>query len=274
MHMRSLLTTSMPIVFAVCLITTPAGRAQEAGADAAPPARPSVGNAPRPAAESPAAPFTMKDAVRELRVKFKAGGAIMYFLLGLSVASLAFVIERTIRLRQSRIVPLAFSGEVDRLWAEGNLKEIRRLCDANSKHALSKIVRFIVDRRRASLDDINNAVGDIAAREMGRHQMLTYPLAAIAALAPLMGLFGTVLGMILSFDKVAIAGEMGDPSLLAEGISKALVTTAFGLLVAIPTVFFYNIFKFRTVSLATRLEEVTTALIHDWFLPKDESDEM
>jgi biopolymer transport protein ExbB len=269
MTMRYRFIPSVLAALAICVMAAAVAHAQESGRESPPADSASVGAA----VPSSVAPFTIKDALRELRVKFKAGGATMYFLLALSVASFAFVVERSIRLRQNRIVPLAFSKEVDRLWSEGNLTEIRRLCDADSKHALSKIVRFIVDRRRASLDDLNSAVGDIAAREMGRHQMLTYPLAAIAGLSPLLGLFGTVLGMILSFDKVAIAGEMGDPSLLAEGISKALVTTAFGLLVAIPTVFFYNIFKFRTAALATRLEEVTTALIHDWFLPKDESDE-
>jgi biopolymer transport protein ExbB len=99
--------------------------------------------------------------------------------------------------------------------------------------------------------------------------MLTYPLAAVAGLSPLLGLFGTVLGMIESFEMVAIAGSMGDPALLASGISKALVTTAFGLFVAIPTLFFYHLFKLRTNYLAKLLEEEASTLMSEWLMQED-----
>ena len=96
--------------------------------------------------------------------------------------------------------------------------------------------------------------------------MLTYPLAAVAGLSPLLGLFGTVLGMIESFEMVAIAGSMGDPALLASGISKALVTTAFGLFVAIPALAAYHVFKLRTNYLANVLDREVTDLSSRWLL--------
>jgi len=101
--------------------------------------------------------------------------------------------------------------------------------------------------------------------------MLTYPLAIVAVLSPLLGLFGTVVGMIESFEVVAVAGTMGDPSLLASSISKALVTTAFGLIVAMPMLFFYHMFKLRTHYLASLLEEEAGTLLNGWLLKKEDA---
>jgi biopolymer transport protein ExbB/TolQ len=133
---------------------------------------------------------------------------------------------------------------------------------------LGRVVAFIVRHRDTSVDAVSEGTGDIAGRDMAVHQMLTYPLAAVATLSPLLGLFGTVLGMIESFETVAVAGSMGDPTLLADGISKALVTTAFGLFVAIPMLFFYHLFKMRTTYLRKVLEGEASTLINDWLLAK------
>jgi len=109
--------------------------------------------------------------------------------------------------------------------------------------------------------------GDIASREIAQQLQRAYPLAVVATLEPLLGLLGTVLGMIESFDSIVQTGTVGDPSLLAAGISKALVTTAVGLIIAIPFLGLYHYFKSRTNYFASILEEEVTDLISEWLLP-------
>jgi len=220
----------------------------------------------------PQEPFSMKAAVEDLQQKFKAGGLTMWVLLFLSVGALAFVLERAFRLRRGVIAPSGLAEQADGLWRDGALDQLEALC-TKRRSTLSRIILFVVRHRHSPVNDISGAAGDIASRDIGRHVMLTYPLAAIATLSPLLGLFGTVLGMIESFEMVAIAGSMGDPSLLASGISKALVTTAFGLFVAIPTLFFYHLFKLRTNYLSKLLEEEASTLISDWLMTKENTHE-
>ena len=107
---------------------------------------------------------------------------------------------------------------------------------------------------------------DIGSREVRVQLQKAYPLAIIATLSPLLGLFGTVFGMIGAFDTVAQAEEMGNAAILADDIAKALVTTAGGLMVAIPMLGFYHYFKSRTNHYAIMLEEDAGELFSLWFL--------
>jgi biopolymer transport protein ExbB len=214
-------------------------------------------------------PFSVEAVIQDMKRQWDAGGLTMWWILFLSILGLAFVLERAFRLRKKFIVPTGFADEVNRLWKAGKYDEIEKECDRHKKSTLSKIVRFMIHHRSYPPTDISQVAGDIASRDIGHHHMLVYPLVAVTGLSPLLGLFGTVIGMIESFETVAIAGSMGDPSLLASGIAKALVTTAWGLMVAMPSIFFFNVLKFRTNILANMLEEEASGLIHEWFMQKE-----
>jgi biopolymer transport protein ExbB/TolQ len=162
-------------------------------------------------------------------------------------------VERLNRL----VLNAAFAGQVD-------ARPKRRVS------TLGRIIVFVVRHRSNPINDVSAAVGDIASRDMGRHMLLLYPLSPVAVLAPLLGLFGTVIGMIEAFEIVATAGVMGDPSLLASSISKALVTTAWGLIVAMPTLFCYSILRLRTNVLGKLLEEEASTLLTEWLMKKEE----
>ena len=129
-----------------------------------------------------------------------------------------------------------------------------------------------VANRRSSLTDVSSAAGDIAARDLRRHLLRAYPLAIIATVAPLLGLLGTVSGMVGAFDTVAMMGELGDAGALGGDISKALVTTLVGLVVAIPALFAYHFFKARTQLFGVILEEEITALLADRLMTKESAD--
>lgn len=230
------------------------------------------GTALRPVEGRPGEPFSVEVVVQSLKAKFEAGGTTMWVILFLSVMGLAFLLERTFRLRRAAFAPIGLASAATKLWQEGRLDEIEKLCVRYRRSTLSKVIRFIMRHRTASLEAVNEAIGDIAGRDLVIHQMLTYPLLAVATLSPLLGLFGTVIGMIESFETVAVAGSMGDPTLLASGISKALVTTAFGLFVAIPALFFYHVFRLRTRFLNRVLEEEASTLVNEWLLRKEGGD--
>jgi biopolymer transport protein ExbB len=134
---------------------------------------------------------------------------------------------------------------------------------------LAKVLGFINQHRHQDLHIISTGAGDIASMDLRRHLQRAYPLAVVATIAPLAGLLGTVLGMIEAFYVVAATGSIGDPAILADGISKALLTTAAGLSAALPALGFHHYFKNRTVMYGISLEEVINELTAEWFSARD-----
>jgi biopolymer transport protein ExbB len=212
--------------------------------------------------------LTVDRVVREMKRQYKAGGATMHFITALSLLGAAFVLERLFRLQRRSVAPAGLSEQAQQLWQAGNLGGLEQLAQQHGKSTLGRIILFALKHRHNSVDEVNSVASDIASRDMARHMMFTYPLATVAVLAPLLGLFGTVVGMIESFETVAVAGTMGDPSLLSSSISKALVTTAYGLMVAMPILFCYHMIKVRTAYLSSVLDEEASTLINDWFLTR------
>jgi biopolymer transport protein ExbB len=230
------------------------------------PAAAGDGTTLQPREGAPEEPSSIAGAMEYLKTKFEAGGLTMWFILFLSILGLAFLLERVFRLHRRAFAPHRLATEADRLWNQQKFDDIEKLCKRYRRSTLSKIILFVLRKKKAPVDIINEAIGDIAGRDLVIHQMLTYPMLAVATLSPLLGLFGTVLGMMESFETVAVAGSMGDPTLLASGISKALVTTAFGLFVAIPSLFFYHLFRLRTRFLNRILEEEASMLVNNWLV--------
>jgi len=150
------------------------------------------------------------------------------------------------------------------LWRQGKFPEIEALC-RKSGSVLSRIIMQIVKRRNEGSERLHAIAGDIGAREMRLQLQKAYPLAIAATLAPLLGLLGTVSGMIDAFNTVATAGSVGNPALLADSISKAMIATGGGLIVAIPSLASYHYFKGHTMIYAVQLEETVTDLLCSWF---------
>ena len=108
--------------------------------------------------------------------------------------------------------------------------------------------------------------GDIASRELKDHMRRAYPLAVVATISPMLGLLGTIIGMIGAFDKIAMAGSLGDASLLGADIGKALITTGAGLTIAVPALALYHYFRSRVSLYGITLEEEASDLITSWYL--------
>tara|TARA_R110002096_G_scaffold59069_2_gene148311 strand:- start:2609 stop:3400 length:792 start_codon:yes stop_codon:yes gene_type:complete len=197
-------------------------------------------------------------------LKLKQGGGTMIMLLLCSIVSVACTAERVARQRKERIAPDGVSERVAKLWDEQKFAEIEAL-GAEQPSTLTRMLAAVARFRESGVERVSTITGDIASRDLKRHVQAAFPLAVVATLAPLLGLFGTVLGMIGAFDKIALMGELANPSAFGGDIGKALITTGAGLAVAIASLALYHFFKSRVGIYSVELEEQVSELISDWF---------
>jgi biopolymer transport protein ExbB len=184
-----------------------------------------------------------------------AGGAGIWVIAALSVLMIAVAIERLHRFRPSAIVPAGLVDDVLPLWQAGRFEEMDQAL-ARRDSVLARAIAFLAaNRARWTPEVLGDRVGEQVSRALRAQQQRAYPLAVVATVAPIVGLLGTVVGMIEAFHVIAFTGGMGDASLLAGGISKALVNTAAGLSVALPALALHHFFRHRLTSGSLALEE-------------------
>jgi biopolymer transport protein ExbB len=199
------------------------------------------------------------------------GGLTNVFILLLSVIALATAIERFVNLRGDSIVSRDLITSLQQQWRIVTPDQLGKLC-AGHRSAFAQLVAFLSRHRDRDYAALSAAVSDLASVEIRRHIQRVYPLALVSTLAPLAGLFGTVLGMVETFHTVAEVGNASNIGLLASGIYKALSTTAAGLIVAIPTLALYHYFRMRIRASSLLLEEGVNELLNDTILPEKKSD--
>ena len=200
--------------------------------------------------------------------QMQEGGKTMIALVFLSVAMVAFALERLFRMKASLFAPEGLAETVLKNHRIDDVEAIAATCAAHPS-VLADIITFLTHHRHNQMQALSEAAGDIASREVRRHLQRIQPLAAIAGIAPLLGLLGTIIGMVEAFQLVSIYGDTGGASILADSISKALITTAGGLLIAIPALCLYHFLKHRLMTFAYLLEEATDHVICTWFLKGD-----
>jgi biopolymer transport protein ExbB len=190
------------------------------------------------------------------------GGPMMIPLALCSVLALGFVVERCLRLRESELGTMRAGRSVlDSLQSQGPRAALK-VCD-EQRTPLGRVLGAGLKRATwteaaptDALSEIEKAVEDAGSREVKRLSANLKPLVVIGMLAPLLGLLGTVWGMIEAFSQIATADGLGKPEQLAGGISQALITTAAGLCVAIPTQAAYFWLKGRIDRFVRRSEDL------------------
>ncbi len=168
----------------------------------------------------------------------QAGGWLMVPILIGSVLALAIIIERFWTLRQRRILPAALRGRAQRLAQEPEL-EARHLETLKESSPLGRILAAGLANRHHGRSVMAEAIEDAGRHEAHRLERYLNTLGTIAAISPLLGLLGTVIGMIKVFGAISAEG-LGDMQALSGGIAEALITTASGLTVAIPALMAYR----------------------------------
>ena len=196
----------------------------------------------------------------------REGGAAVIVTLGLSVLFVAVSIERLLHLRTRVIVPPGLADRARELWKAQDIAMLEAMAE-ESDSTLGRVILYLAAHRGQPHAYVSSGAGDIASLELRHHQQKFYALSIVATVAPIVGLLGTVLGMIDSFHVIAYAGGMGNPALLAGGISKALVNTAAGLAVALPALGMHHFFKHRLAVLGLALEKQINSLLQEHFAP-------
>ena len=189
----------------------------------------------------------------------KAGGWLMVPIVLCSVAAMAIVIERTWALRRRVIMPDNLVGQILQLNSRRLLND-ERIGEIREGSALGRMLAAGLVNRFHSREVMKEAITDSGRQVVADMERYLNALGTIASVTPLLGLLGTVIGMIDVFSVIMDAG-VGDPGVLAGGISKALITTAAGLSVAIPSLMFYRYFNNRVDKLIIAMEEQALRLI-------------
>ena len=188
-----------------------------------------------------------------------AGGIVMLPLLACSIVALAIVIERCWTLQKKRVVPDNLVAQVWQ-WAQAGALDERRVQTLKAGSPLGRVLAAGLAHRhgdRQSMKEGIEEVGRHVVFELGRYVNV---LGTIASIGPLLGLLGTVMGMIRIFSAVTKQG-VSDPSILAGGIAEALITTAGGLTVAIPALIFYRYFNRRIEGYVVGMEGEALKLV-------------
>lgn len=195
------------------------------------------------------------------------GGITMYPIILLSVIALAVFLERLISLRKEKYVPKAFYEQLVSLLKKKNINEAVEVCKAN-KSALARISETIISNTDLPLSRLLEVAEESGRSEASKLDKFLPSLQTIVAIAPLLGLLGTVLGMIKIFDVIALQGT-GSAEALSSGIAEALLTTAAGLVVAIPAQIFYFIAKARADAIGSALEKAASDVMNLLFKEDD-----
>ena len=191
---------------------------------------------------------------------FQKGGPVMYFILLCSLVAAVIIIERLIFFRRIRVDEDSLIRRLKASLEKGQADEALAICESHPS-PITNLMRAGIENRHQPKQVIREAVLDAASLEIPRLERFLSMLGTVGNLATLLGLLGTVTGNIRSFGVIGQLGVVGDPGLLARGIAEALLTTAFGLIVAIPVVFCYNFLVTRVNTMITRLESRVNQLV-------------
>ncbi len=238
------------------LLTSNILHAQEAAAPAP---------APAPAAAAPTGAETekkeekpSKDADKTFLELLKQGGVMMIFLGLASVVMVALVFDGFRRLRNSKLAPPDLLNNLRMYFQSGDYSGAYQTCKSRPSF-LTNVVRAGLSMLGHGKDATQGAMEETIFREAsGLHTRIRY-LSVIGVISPMLGLTGTVLGMIRAFSTLGHSG-IGDPSALAAAIGEVLVATATGLFVAVPSFIFYYVFGNRVTATTSYAEEVITGL--------------
>ena len=180
---------------------------------------------------------------------------VVYVLLFVtSVIGLAFIVERGLALRWRRVVPSAVEAAVASCQAPEDVPMLRRVCEQH-KSPTSRLLLLAAEHLDWPKAEALDAIQTRARQEMARLERGLVVLEIIVGIAPLLGLVGTILGMMTAFGNVGEAGQI-DPTTLAKGISLILRATLFGLLIAIPSLIFWSYYTKKVESVAVEMESL------------------
>lgn len=189
----------------------------------------------------------------------KAGGWLMVPIFLCSIIAMAIISERFWTLQRRRIAPKNLVVQVWQ-WAKGGELDDARVRAIRTGSPLGRVLAAGLINRHSNREIMKESIEDVGRHVVHELERYLNTLGTIASITPLLGLLGTVIGMIKVFAVITTRG-VGDPGVLAGGISEALITTAAGLCVAIPSLMFYRYFRGRVDELVVTMEQEALKLV-------------
>ena len=206
----------------------------------------------------------MAGAMQGILEVFQQGGVLMYPLLLCSVFALAIIIERFVNLRRSRLIRPDRAEAVSTLVEGGIFQKAEEVCRKNPS-PLTNILGTILEHRALPREELKEIVVEEGGHELRSLERYLGVLATIGRVSPLLGLLGTVLGMIDVFSVISRVG-VGHAEMLSGGISKALITTATGLSIAIPSIVMHRYFRGRAEAILSEIEKQSFSVLRKMYL--------
>ena len=189
----------------------------------------------------------------------RAGGFIMWPILACSIISMAIIAERFWSLRETKIAPTNLVANVWQ-WHKSDQLDAKRIQALRTNSPLGMILAAGLLNRKHSREIMKESIEEVGRLVAHGLERFLNTLGTISSITPLLGLLGTVIGMIKVFTVITSQG-IGDPSVLSEGISEALLTTAAGLSVAIPSLMFYRYFRGKVDDLIVTMEQEALKMV-------------
>ena len=189
----------------------------------------------------------------------QAGGWLMWPIIACSVIAVAIILERLWTLQEKRVLPVSVANQVSELMQQDQI-DVKQIQEVQQSSPFGQVLAAGLAYRYAPREVLKEAVEDTGRHAVHELERYLSTLGTIAAISPLLGLLGTVSGMIRSFTAITADG-VPNPAVLAGGISEALVATAAGLTVAIPSLIAYRYLRGRVEGLVVRIEKESMRFI-------------
>ena len=193
----------------------------------------------------------------------EVGGPILWVLVIISIGAFAVVLERIVFFaRNEKNVGSNFRDEILLLVANKKIDEAIALCDTKKSCVASAVKKFLQKAPRGiDVQDYEFILKEITIKETSPYESRLNLLASVISISPMLGLLGTVTGMIRAFTNISKYGT-GDAAIVADGIAEALLTTAAGLMIAIPVIVVYNYLNRRLEKMENEIDDVVTNIIN------------
>ena len=193
----------------------------------------------------------------------EVGGPILWVLVIISIGAFAVVLERIVFFaRNEKNIGDTFKDEILSLVANKEIDEAIALCDTKKSCVASAVKKFLQKAPKGiDVQDYEFILKEITIKETSPYESRLNLLASVISISPMLGLLGTVTGMIRAFTNISKYGA-GDAAIVADGIAEALLTTAAGLMIAIPVIVIYNYLNRRLEKMENEIDDVVTNIIN------------
>jgi biopolymer transport protein ExbB len=210
-------------------------------------------------AQEPAAAATEQSSTIAEVFKYENAGLVGYIIVLMSIVALALIIENFMTIKREKLAPPDLLDELEALFEGENFQEAVELCE-QEKNYLTNVVGAGLSKLGHAFETMQTSLREMQTEETVKLFQKIGWLSLISAMAPMMGLFGTVTGMFVTFSSIAAAGGSVSPAQLAGGIKMALITTIFGLTVAMPVGAAFYILRNRVIKTSTEINAISEDL--------------